>query len=381
MAHGRIPFVFVAVAGLGLAWQAGVRAEDGAGEPPQEARSGVVFTTTNEAAGNRLVFYHRGAHGQLSMMGSVPTGGMGTGSGLGNQGAIAFGGPGDGRLYAVNAGSDTISVFARTHAGPVLVGQVASGGDQPISVAVHQRTLYVLNAGALDNIVAFRIFPPLGVPVQVAGSTRPLSAPDAGPAQVGFSNDGRVLVVTEKNTNLITTFVVNSMGVAGQPHPQPSAGMTPFGFAFNRFGHLIVSEAFGGAPDGSAVSSYRVERDGDLVVLDASEPTTETAACWIANTANGRFSYTTNTGSNTVSGYRINRQTGDLTLVTPGGATAPTGAGGAPTDAAVIGNRLLYVLNSMSGEVVGYSIGADGGLVEITRVGSLPANSTGLLAR
>lgn len=350
-------------------------------QPEPDVAPGVIFTSTNEAAGNRLVFLHRGPHGPLGSMGAVPTGGLGTGTGLGNQGALAFGGPGQRSIYAVNAGSDTVSVFVRTPAGPVLAAEVGSGGDQPISVAVHGRTLYVLNAGALDSVVAFRLFPPWGIPVQIAGSARPLSAPDVGPAQVGFTSNGRVLVVTEKDTNLITTFVLNQTGIAGAPHPQPSSGVTPFGFAFNRFGHLIVSEAFGGATDASAVSSYRVENDGDLIVLDGSEPTTETAACWIANTRNGRFSYTTNTGSNSVSGYRVNHQTGDLSLLTPGGVTAPTGAGGMPTDAAVIGNRLLYILNSGTGEVVGYRIGQSGALTEITRMGGLPANSTGLLAR
>ncbi len=363
--------------GVGLVWAA-----QSFGQPgnPEDSGLGMVFTATNEASGNRLVFFHRAPLGELGGGGSLPTGGLGTGMGLGNQGALAFGGWDERNVYAVNAGSDSISVFIRTPGGPVLIAQVPSGGDQPISVAIHHRTLYVLNAGAVDGVVAFRTFPPLGIPVQIAGSARPLSAPDTAPAQVGFSNNGRVLVVTEKDTNLITTFVLNHAGVAGMPRPQPSSGMTPFGFAFNRFGHLIVSEAFGGALDASAVSSYRVENDGDLVVLDASEPTTETAACWIANTRNGMFSYTTNTGSNTVSGYRA-AQTGDLTLLTPGGATASTGAAGAPTDAAVVGNRLLYVLNSATGEVVGYRIGQSGGLTEITRVTGLPPNSTGLLAR
>src|SRR5262249_56044059 len=107
--------------------------------------------------------------------------------------------------------------------------------------------------------------------------------------------------------------------------PQSSSGMTPFGFAFNRRGTLIVSEAFGGATGASAVSSYEVDDDGTLTLITGSAPTHQTAACWIANTANGRFTYTTNTGSSSVSGYAVDRD-GALSLLDPDGITAATRA-------------------------------------------------------
>ena len=99
--------------------------------------------------------------------------------------------------------------------------------------------------------------------------------------------------MTEKNTNLIDTYDVDlDTGLASGPNPQASAGATPFGFAFDRRGHLIVSEAFGGAADASAVSSYAVA-DGIIDPISPSVATSETAACWIVVTKNGRFAYTT----------------------------------------------------------------------------------------
>ena len=58
-----------------------------------------------------------------------------------------------------------------------------------------------------------------------------------------------------------------------------------------------MSEAFGGAAGASTSSLYEVGADGTLSVLDAAVPTTESAACWIIISQDGRFAYTTNAGS------------------------------------------------------------------------------------
>ena len=165
------------------------------------------------------------------------------------------------------------------------------------------------------------------------------------------------------------------------PFPSASNGATPFGFAFGKRGQLFVSEAFGGAIDGSAVSSYEVTSTGLLVTVSASVPTTETAACWAMVTNNGRFAYTTNTGSGSISGYGIDVD-GSLTLLDANGRTADTGAGSAPLDMALSRNsRYLYALNSGSGTIGLWSIQADGSLQGLGAVGGLPAGANGLAAR
>jgi 6-phosphogluconolactonase len=333
-----------------------------------------VYTLTNAAAGNAVQVFHRAPDGSLSPGDTFATGGTGSGGGLGNQGGLILDRK---RLLAVNAGSDSISAFKVKRHGLKLVDSVASGGDQPISLTVHRRLVYVLNAGGTANIKGFTL--KHGDLSPLAGSTRPLSTAAPGPAQVAFDPRGRTLVVTEKDTNLIDTYKVNRRtGRASGPNPQASAGQTPFGFAFDPHGRLIVSEAFGGAADQSAVSSYAVE-DGIIDPITPSAATTETAACWIVVTKDGRFTYTTNTGSGSISGYRIGSG-GELSLLDADGVTGETGPG--PIDMALTrGSGFLYSLNSGDGTISGFRVQADGGLSPIGGASGLPAAANGLAAR
>jgi 6-phosphogluconolactonase (cycloisomerase 2 family) len=337
---------------------------------------GAVFVASNAAAGNAVLVFSRSGDGALSAAGSYPTGGLGTGGGLGNQGGLVLA-QGDRRLYVVDAGSDEISSFRVAANALALLGTVPSGGDQPISLAVSGNLLYVLNDGTDPNITGFRIGTS-GDLTALPGSTRALSTalPDA--AQVGFSPDGSRLVVTEKATNQLVTFPLNPDGTPGSATIQPSAGQTPFGFAFDKRGTLIVSEAFGGAPNASVLSSYR-SSNGGWTAISPLAATTETAACWVVVTANGRFAYTTNTGSASISGYAVG-QDGTLSLLDSDGVTGVTGAGPIDADVSVNG-RYLYSLNSGAGSISAFRIGSDGRLSALGETPGLPAGANGLVAR
>ena len=343
------------------------------------AQAGAVYTLSNAAAGNAVLAFDRAPDGTLTAAGAYSTGGLGTGGGLGSQGALVL--SRDGRfLFAVNAGSDEVSVLRVRPRSLELVATVPSGGDQPTSVTVHQDLVYVLNAGGAGNIAGFR-FGNDGALSPIAGSTRPLSTTASAPAQVEFSPNGRVLVVTERSTNVISTYLVGSDGLVAGPNVNPSAGATPFGFAFDNAGRLLVSEAFGGAADASASSSYRLHGDGTLTLLSGSVGTTETAACWLVVTNSGRFAYVTNTGSGSVSGYRIKRD-GRLRLLDADGRTGETGAGSAPIDAAFdVASRFLYTLNVGNGSISVFAVRANGSLGPLAGVAGLPASAVGLAAR
>jgi hypothetical protein len=254
---------------------------------------------------------------------------------------------------------------------------VGSGGDLPISLSVRGDLLYVLNDGAAPNVTGFQV----GVDGRlsmIVGSTRPLSAdlPDA--AQVGISPDGRRLVVTEKATNTIVGWEVTAGGTLVNRTLTPSAGQTPFGFEFASTGALLVSEAFGGAPDASVVSSYLPGAAGWTPVSPLTA-TTETAACWVAVTPNGRFAYATNTGSGSVSGFAVGRD-GTLELLDPDGVTGSTGAG--PVDAAISrSGRFLYTLNAGADAISAFRIAADGSLEQLGDTSGLPDGATGLAVR
>jgi 6-phosphogluconolactonase (cycloisomerase 2 family) len=339
---------------------------------------GAVYTMTNAAGPNSVVVYNRLSDGTLEPAGMVPTGGSGTGAGLGSQGAIAL--DNSARwLFVVNAGSDDLSVFSVKPGGLQAAGRFPSGGHMPISVTVHARMVYVLNAGMPNNITGF-LLGNGGQLTPIAGSTRSLSAPTTGPAQVQFSPDGDLLVVTEKSTNLIDLFPVGPGGLPGMLVSTASHGMTPFGFAFGKENELFVSEAFGGAPNASALSSYVADDDGSLTLVTGSALTNQTAACWVAVNSGGHLAYTTNTGSRSITGFQIAAD-GLLTILTANGLTGVTPPGSAPIDEAFSNDgRFLYVLTSTIAGVSGFGVGSDGSLSPINMVAA-PAAATGLVAR
>jgi 6-phosphogluconolactonase len=339
-------------------------------------RSGKLFTISNAADGNEVLVFGRSEEGRLQLMHHVPTGGHGTGAGLGSQGAVTL--SGDGRyLFVVNAMSNSVSTFAVREWDLQLKSVVASGGLQPISVTEHHGVVYVLNAGGDGNIAGFRNAG--GQLKAIDDGVRALSAAGGtAPAQVGFDRNGQALVVAERATNKLTTYRVQDHGQAGAPKVNDSAGMTPFGFAFNKRNVLVVSEAFGGAADASALSSYRFETGapGRPMVVSASVPTTQTAACWVAITPSGRYAYTTNTGSGSVSSYRIG-WAGHLKLLDA--VAANTGTGSGPIDAAIPPTgRRLDVLSGATGTIKSYRIGSAGQLVPAGTIGGLPAGTSGL---
>ncbi len=334
---------------------------------------------TNQTAGNDVMAYDRASDGSLTPAGSYSTGGLGTGSSLASQGALAL--STDNRwLFAVNAGSNDVSVFAVSNSGLTLTDREASGGTDPASVTSNDDLLYVLNAGGNGNISGFRVGHN-GHLTAIPNAIRPLSGNATGPAEVRFSPNGDLLVVTEKATNSLDTYTVGHNGVANGPTTHPSAGITPYGFAFGNHNDIVVSEAFGGAPNGSAASSYRVERDGDLNVVSASSTTHQTAACWVVITGNGRYAYTANAGSGSITGYSVSRND-SLNLLNADGRTGVTGDGTSPTDMGLSNNsRFLYVLTSGSHGISGFTVNSDGSLTATGSVSGLPAGTVGLAAR
>lgn len=345
---------------------------------------GAVYTMTNAVDGNKVLMFSRDHTGKLTAAGEFDTGGLGTGAGLGNQGALILD-PENRWLFVVNPGTDDISVFSVEQHGLSLVDQVASNGHLPISLSYSHNILYVLNAGGndaggTDSISGFRVASD-GTLSAIPGSSRPLSAEATGPAQVQFNGDGDVLVVTEKGTNLIDTFILDADGVPGTANSQLSVGVTPFGFAFGKRDQLFVSEAAGGAPGQGSVSSYSLSKDGTLNVISSAEATTETAACWVVVSSDGRFAYTTNAGSGSVSGYRIGFD-GDISLLDHNGRTGLTGKDSAPVDMALSNDgRNLYTLNSGNATISAFRVGHKGGLHRLRTLKNLPATVNGLAAR
>jgi 6-phosphogluconolactonase (cycloisomerase 2 family) len=335
------------------------------------------FTMTNSAGGNEIVAYRfkrRGANASLHESQRISAGGQGAGSGLGSQGALALNTERT-ALLAVNAGSNTVSMLQAGVRGLLHAATAPSGGERPIAVTECDGFVYVLNAMGTPNISGLVVN---GSTLQpLAGSTRTLPAGSA-PAQVSFSPDGNHLVVSLRATNQLLVFPVNAQGIAGAAVTSPSAGMTPFGFAFTNSGVIVVSEAFGGAPNASTVSTYEIRDNGTLAVISNQVALQQSAACWVAMSPGSRYAFTTNTGSGSLSSLRI-RSNGAATLVPGPSGPAIAASPGAPIDAATRGRALAVLSGSSTRHVDLFDIDQrTGSITLIAQSGGLPAEASGI---
>ena len=331
---------------------------------------GVVLVQSNEHS-NRVIAFRRDEDGGLSPAGAVETRGAGNGTAhLQSQGSVIITGDGRGVLVT-NAGSGDLSAFSVGTEGLTLRATMATG-KVPTSVAEHDGLVYVLNAGE-PSATAFR-FDDLGL-TPLEGSTRSLAA-GGDPAQVGFSPDGRVLVVTERGTNAIMAFPVDESGQLGEPAMTPSSGPTPYGFAFSRTGVLVVTEAFGARVGKAAASSYMMNGHVPSPV-SRSVGNGRSEICWAAVTGDGRYAFTTNFADGAVSRYDID-DGGALRLGDATAAVSVDGRKGLRDLGLSWESRFLYALDADSGQMYGWSVAADGALTTIGSWGGLPLTAGGL---
>ena len=329
-----------------------------------------VYTQTNDPGGNAVQRFTRAADGSLDAAGTLATGGAGLATLGGRQGAVSL--SGDGRsLYAVNAGSDTVSVFRLGHRGPRLAGTVASRGVAPTSIAEDHGRVYVLNSGGTPNVVAFRRWFD-GRLVPTPGGARDLAPGAQGAAQVSVTPDGHSLVVSERLANRLETLPLDRFGRPGAPVVTPSSGAAPFGFGITSRGTIVVSEAGARA----LFSSYRPGAHGTLRTVTPSLGVGYGEACWVAVSPSGRFAYTGN-ASGSISGFAIDRD-GAV------GALATTALVPSPRDLAFDeSGRFLYAVSpgtaATGGQVTSYRVGHDGSLT-VTGTVAAAAEITGAAA-
>ncbi len=339
---------------------------------------GAAFAMTNETEDNRIITYRRAANGALNRVGSISTRGNGIGTDLDTQSGLEL--SRDHRfLYAVNAGSDDVTVFS-VHGTKLTFLQRVFAGDQPNSLTIHRNLLYVLNGSVAGNGIRGFRRASNGTLTPLRGSVRLLSSPIAVPGEVQFSPGGRVLLVTQKTTNVllrppnaIDAFRVKSNGLTrATPKRIASHGLRPFSLAFRKDRKLVVVEAFNAAPGKSAVSSYRLSSEGELSVISGSVPNRQTDTCWVVITEDGRYVFTANFGSGTISTYSFS-SAGKVRLVD--GDAASLGALSQPVDLALSeDSRYLYLLLRGTGGVASFRIEEDGDLEPVGGVvtGGLP---------
>ena len=328
--------------------------------------SHAVFVQTDSTSGNHVVAYHRAADGALRPAGSYATGGLGGILGgsvvdhTASQGSLTYD-PWHSLLYAVNAGSNTVSVFAVRGDRLALRQVLSSGGTFPVSVAVHGDLVYVVNALNGGSLQGYRVFGSFLVPLP--GSSRALGLNPAAspqftntPGQVAFTPDGAQLIVTTKaNGNDIDVFGVGFGGwLSAKPVVNAEPGTVPFAITFDSYGNLVIAEA-----GTNALATFTISGHGTLSQLD-SVGTGKAATCWVAPA--GPFLFASNAGSAAVSGFTSSGG-GQLTLL----GAAATDAGTVDASAAA-GGRFLYVQTGGAGIVDEFSVGSGGSLTEIGSV-------------
>ena len=338
--------------------------------------SPAVYVQTNDATGNEVIAFSRTQDGALAPLGRYSTGGRGTGSPhLASAGSVVLSDD-DRWLLVVNAGSDELSLFAVQPDGLQLAGRTGSGGSKPTSVAVSGALVYVLNNGT-PSISGFRLAD--GKLTEIPASTRKLSSADADPAQVSLTADGTMLIVTERGTDTISSYLIDEHGQAQGPATIKSSGQTTYGFGLTADGYLIVSEAFGGTTGAAAASSYAVSGAGELTMVSGSVGDTRSEVCWVALSKDDRFAYVTNFGDGTVSCYEITADR-SLRLHEPVAGSTRPGEKGVRDEAISGDGRYLYAIDPDAQKLFGWAVSQGGQLTPVGEFGGVPGTVAGLAA-
>jgi 6-phosphogluconolactonase len=338
------------------------------------ASAGGVYVQTNSAP-NEVIAFRRAGDGSLDLIGSVVTGGDGEGSPhLTSQGSVAL--TRDGRhLLVTNAASNDLSVFSVADDGSIELRDRVHTGPTPKSVAERDGLVVVLNPGT-PGLASFRLDPDGIAPVE--GGDQALAESDADPAQVAFSPNGSMIVITQRGTDSIVTYEVAADGTFGASHAIASQGPTPYGFAFTSGGVLVVTEAFRAEKGAAAASSYAIV-DGSLEPRTASVGNGRSEICWAVVTPDDRFAFTTNFADGAVSRFAIAAD-GSLSLEDATAGIAVDGMPGLRDEDLSSDGRFLYAIDADGGRIYGWSVDAEGSLEQVGSWDGLPTTVAGLAA-
>ena len=349
----------------------------GASASPVLAQAGggntSVFVMTNDKVKNEVLTYQRGFDGQFVLRERAATGGRGSGGEtdpLQSQGALTLSGDHT-LLFAVNSASGSVSSFHILDGIPVLVDKEPSEGAFPIAVTEHNGTVYVLNAGGSGAIVAFKA-DGFGRLHEIQNSSAFLTGTNSGASSISVSPNGKWLIVIEKASNSIDVFPILADGTLGTVVANKSVTAGVFATVFTPGGQLIVSENQpNSGTDTSSISSYTVNANGTLTAITQSIPTFGNGNCWNAITPNGKWVFVDNSATSSVAGFSISSAGALSPIANTVVSTLPEGS--TNLDMAVSADgKYLFNLLSGAGAISVFTINANGTVNQLGSIEGLP---------
>jgi len=272
----------------------------------------LAVTMTNDPVSNEVKVYDVGSSALLQ---TLPTQGKG-GAGGNARGVKQYRGE---IVAVVNNGSNTVALYRRDGSG-LRFDRLVTTTSAPVSVDFANDHMYVAGATTVDSFVI------RGNSVERLDGTASLelaaggAPPSGSTAQVGAIDSRRLLVTLKTDPDPGTVDIVPLAdgaitGAAPIAVSAPAGTLTPFGLSVYPDGTAVITLAHS--------SQVGLFRDGTFTsVIDA----TQAADCW--STRDGKYVFTANTGSKTISRLI---GTGNNVFVDDSVAAA-IATGGAPAD-------------------------------------------------
>jgi DNA-binding beta-propeller fold protein YncE len=283
----------------------------------------IIWLESNSTEGNSILAFKNDGTGTPTFLGSTPTGGTGVfdktfalGPFDSDQNLIVN--PEGTLLFAVNSGSNSISVFHITPDGlqAAAGSPFPSGGSDPVSLGLKGDTLVVVNMDqdpaqnknlTLPNYTTFRVWPN-GQLTAIPRSTVHV-AYGTVPSQALIASQGSLVFGADFLGGLLESFVLGANGRLTQNAPQglPDSVFTGLAVPHLPLGlrtHPEVPALYVDITPASKVAVYRYDSNGRLSFVRAVNDSGK-APCWaVVNRAGSRL-YATNTGDNSVSVFDL----------------------------------------------------------------------------
>ncbi|KAH8102998.1 hypothetical protein BXZ70DRAFT_999217 [Cristinia sonorae] len=348
------------------------------------AKVGAAYFLTNEPSGNMVMVARLGPSGHVDFKTAVSTGGRGAhvtgGTGpdpLASQGAIRTSASGQ-FLAAVNAGSNTVSLFAIDPQDPTEIKQIGNAafteGNFPNSVAINKKgtQVCVLNAGLENGVNCYKVDGFRGLIPQAETHRRLNIASDAGPMavaahEIAFNDANDKLVVSVVGTpGFLAVWDVAPNGALSKNFTTiapPPGGMNPFSLtAVHNTNAFVSADPAIGVDfwDLSSLSPASVGGNQTASGRSIAVPVNgQRANCWSAFSPQTGNYYLVDAGNSVVTEVKLNGA--DLIPSVVNQYPQTNGAATIDADIAHInGKDFLYVLAPMTTSIDVLSLNGPG---------------------